>query len=215
MSQHYGLQSVSDQDNTMIGWGLIAEGYANFGLAGIAGVAAAIGVFLALATRMTVGAPNLSLQNFLGILIMVISLQTELTMVVLVTAILQSAASLLLLLPFCKTQRAQRPPEPVARAKLAIVATHPVQYYAPWFAHLAAELDVELRVFYLWDFGVATKRDPRFEVDIAWDVPAARRLRARIRGQPQPAAEYRRLLRLLESGACSAASTLSRRRRFF
>ena len=58
-----------------------------------------------------------------------------------------------------------------ARARLAVVATHPIQYYAPWFAYLASALDVELRVFYLWDFGVAARKDPRFEVAIAWDVP--------------------------------------------
>ena len=57
------------------------------------------------------------------------------------------------------------------RASLAIVATHPVQYYAPWFAYLAANLDIDLRVFYLWDFGVVARKDPRFEVAVAWDVP--------------------------------------------
>lgn len=57
------------------------------------------------------------------------------------------------------------------RAKLAIVATHPVQYYAPWFAYLAEHLDLELRVFYLWDFGVVPQKDPGFGVAIAWDVP--------------------------------------------
>ena len=81
----------------MIGWGMIAEGYANFGVAGIAAVAALVGAFLGLITRITVAAPFMSLQNFLGILIMVISVQTELVMVVLVTATLQSVASLLLL----------------------------------------------------------------------------------------------------------------------
>ena len=59
----------------------------------------------------------------------------------------------------------------MAPAKLAIVATHPVQYYAPWFAYLAGHLDVELRVFYLWDFGVVARNDPRFGVAIAWDLP--------------------------------------------
>ena len=87
LSLHYGLQTESDQqEGTMIGWGMIAEGYANFGVAGIAAVAALVGAFLGLITRITVAAPFMSLQNFLGILIMVISVQTELVMVVLVTA---------------------------------------------------------------------------------------------------------------------------------
>ena len=37
--------------------------------------------------------------------------------------------------------------------RLAIVASHPVQYYAPWFRHLAATNRLDLKVFYLWDGG--------------------------------------------------------------
>ena len=38
--------------------------------------------------------------------------------------------------------------------KLAIIATHPIQYHAPWFARLARG-PLNVRVFYLWDSGVA------------------------------------------------------------
>ena len=55
-------------------------------------------------------------------------------------------------------------------ARLAVIATHPIQYYAPWFRHLANEPGVQLRVFYLWDFGVAAHRDPGFGREITWDV---------------------------------------------
>lgn len=53
--------------------------------------------------------------------------------------------------------------------RLAIVTTHPVQYYAPWFRHLANEVD--LRVFYLWDFGVTEQVDRGFGQAVRWDVP--------------------------------------------
>lgn len=53
--------------------------------------------------------------------------------------------------------------------KLAVVATHPIQYNAPWFRHLSREL--ELRVFYLWDFGVTSQVDRGFGEAIKWDVP--------------------------------------------
>lgn len=59
----------------------------------------------------------------------------------------------------------------MARPKLAIVATHPVQYYAPWFAYLAGNLAIDLRVFYLWDFGVVARKDPGFGIPVEWDVP--------------------------------------------
>lgn len=55
--------------------------------------------------------------------------------------------------------------------KLAIVATHPIQYYAPWFAHLAREAGFAVRVFYLWDFGVTTQVDRGFQAPLQWDLP--------------------------------------------
>lgn len=55
--------------------------------------------------------------------------------------------------------------------RLAIVTTHPVQYYAPWFRHLAATPGLDVRVFYLWDFGVTGRTDPTFGVPVTWDVP--------------------------------------------
>jgi glycosyltransferase involved in cell wall biosynthesis len=55
--------------------------------------------------------------------------------------------------------------------KVAIVATHPIQYYAPWFRFIAEQAALTVRVFYLWDFGVKAQRDPGFERDLQWDVP--------------------------------------------
>lgn len=56
-------------------------------------------------------------------------------------------------------------------SRLAILATHPIQYYAPWFRHLARTDELDVRVFYLWDFGVAGRRDPGFQSELVWDVP--------------------------------------------
>ncbi len=60
-----------------------------------------------------------------------------------------------------------------ASARLAVVLSHPTQYYSPWFRHLAGPEglgDGGLRVFYLWDFGVAERRDPQFGRTFRWDV---------------------------------------------
>ncbi len=54
-------------------------------------------------------------------------------------------------------------------SKLAIVLSHPTQYYSPWFAWMAAHAAVELRVFYLWDFGVTQRHDHQFGKTFAWD----------------------------------------------
>lgn len=58
---------------------------------------------------------------------------------------------------------------PPPSLRLAVVLSHPIQYYAPWFRHMAAE-GWTLRVFYLWDFGVSRRHDPGFGRELAWDV---------------------------------------------
>jgi glycosyltransferase involved in cell wall biosynthesis len=57
------------------------------------------------------------------------------------------------------------------RQRLAVVTSHPIQYYAPWFVELASRPSIELKVFYLWDFGVRQTLDPEFGRAIAWDIP--------------------------------------------
>ncbi len=61
---------------------------------------------------------------------------------------------------------ASLPPPP----RLAIVLSHPTQYYSPWFRWLRAHTALEFRVFYLWDFGVKATRDPQFQATFHWDV---------------------------------------------
>lgn len=55
-------------------------------------------------------------------------------------------------------------------ARLAVVLSHPVQYYSPWFRWLRANTPLEFRVFYLWNFGVTAQRDPQFGTDFRWDL---------------------------------------------
>jgi glycosyltransferase involved in cell wall biosynthesis len=59
---------------------------------------------------------------------------------------------------------------PLTARRLAVVLSHPTQYYSPWFRWLAAHTSVELRVFYLWEFGVTAQVDPRFGTTVKWDV---------------------------------------------
>jgi glycosyltransferase involved in cell wall biosynthesis len=55
-------------------------------------------------------------------------------------------------------------------ARLAIVLSHPVQYYSPWFRWLRTHTALDFKVFYLWEFGVRETRDPQFGTAFAWDV---------------------------------------------
>jgi glycosyltransferase involved in cell wall biosynthesis len=56
------------------------------------------------------------------------------------------------------------------RRRLAVVLSHPTQYYSPWFQWIRAQSPVELRVFYLWNFGVVEQQDPNFRASFKWDV---------------------------------------------
>lgn len=55
--------------------------------------------------------------------------------------------------------------------RLAIISSHPIQYYAPWFGYIAGKTGVIVRVFYLWDFGVKAQLDSEFQYTIKWDIP--------------------------------------------
>lgn len=54
--------------------------------------------------------------------------------------------------------------------RLAVVVSHPIQYYAPWFRKLAAQPGLSLRVFYLSDHGVTAQPDVQFDTVFAWDT---------------------------------------------
>ena len=62
------------------------------------------------------------------------------------------------------------PGQPLASTRLAVVLSHPTQYYSPWFRWLRAHTALEFRVFYLWEFGVTAQRDPKFQTTFKWDV---------------------------------------------
>jgi glycosyltransferase involved in cell wall biosynthesis len=60
----------------------------------------------------------------------------------------------------------------VSQRKLAIISTHPIQYYAPVFRALAGSTEIDLRVFYTWS-QAATDRvfDSGFGTEVKWDIP--------------------------------------------
>ncbi len=55
--------------------------------------------------------------------------------------------------------------------KLAIITSHPIQYYAPWFSYINRNSDIDLKVFYLWNFGVTETVDQEFQQAVKWDIP--------------------------------------------
>lgn len=58
------------------------------------------------------------------------------------------------------------------KTKLAILTSHPIQYQAPLFQKLAQCPEIDLTVYFCWDFGVKKESfDPEFGKKIKWDIP--------------------------------------------
>jgi glycosyltransferase involved in cell wall biosynthesis len=55
--------------------------------------------------------------------------------------------------------------------RLAIVVSHPIQYYAPLHQRLSARSGYAIKVFFTWHAGEAAIRDRGFGRSVAWDIP--------------------------------------------
>ena len=55
--------------------------------------------------------------------------------------------------------------------QLAIITTHPIQYYAPVFKLLHQRQLINIKVFYTWGKDAIKKYDPGFNKEIEWDIP--------------------------------------------
>ena len=56
--------------------------------------------------------------------------------------------------------------------RIAIITTHPIQYYAPLYKLLAERKNIELKVFYTWGEGAKNNVfDPGFGKQREWDIP--------------------------------------------
>ena len=59
---------------------------------------------------------------------------------------------------------------PGDRARVAVFATHPIQYHVPWFQALAARRELEFKV-YFGQVPDPTQQGVGFGVDFKWDIP--------------------------------------------
>lgn len=67
----YNMQTAEQASVTAIGWGLIAEAFANYGPSGVIIIGLIYGVVCGIFTRMSAGVPVMSLHNFLAIVAMI------------------------------------------------------------------------------------------------------------------------------------------------
>lgn len=57
------------------------------------------------------------------------------------------------------------------RMRLAIVCTHPIQYFAPVFSELSKRPEIDIKVFYGWRGASGAAFDPGFGQSVQWDIP--------------------------------------------
>jgi glycosyltransferase involved in cell wall biosynthesis len=60
---------------------------------------------------------------------------------------------------------------PAKKTRLAIIVSHPIQYYVPLYRSLAQRGDVDIKVFFTWHAGNAAVLDHGFKKAVAWDIP--------------------------------------------
>ncbi|MCK6478932.1 MAG: glycosyltransferase [Planctomycetes bacterium] len=59
----------------------------------------------------------------------------------------------------------------MSRPRLAVVVSHPIQYFAPWYRAVARAGVLDQRVFFCCDWGTEGYRDPGFGIEVKWDIP--------------------------------------------
>jgi len=95
LSTHFfGPQGKGSSKSTTVGWGLLNESYANFGIVGCALLAVILGSTVGMATRWSMYTPVLSYRALFSVMLMAMALKMESTAGVYVTALFQASAAL-------------------------------------------------------------------------------------------------------------------------
>jgi hypothetical protein len=93
----FGFQTAETTQSTAIGWGLIAEAFANFGWMGVWGIGLVAGAIAGLFTRRSRGAPPLSTGTLIGIVGLVGMMNAEADFAALLSSLSQALVSVLVL----------------------------------------------------------------------------------------------------------------------
>jgi hypothetical protein len=91
LNVYFGFQTVRQTESTAVGWGLIAEAYANFGKLGVIGVALLFGILCGSLERWSIGAPLVSLPSLLAVVTMMQMTNIELDAAAVLTALFQTS----------------------------------------------------------------------------------------------------------------------------
>jgi hypothetical protein len=90
LNVHFGFQTTEDAGVTAIGWGIIAEAFANFGMWGVFGAGLVYGTLCWLFTFWSAGSSPLSLRNLLAIVALGTFMNVEMDFPYLVSSLWQA-----------------------------------------------------------------------------------------------------------------------------
>jgi hypothetical protein len=117
LNLHYGIQTREDTITTTIGWGLLNEAYANFGLLGCAGLAIVLGLFYGGMARWSLNTPILSARSLFTMMLLNFAIQSEFSASVYLTALFQTAVPLGVVTVLFMKPRRFEPPITFVRAQ--------------------------------------------------------------------------------------------------
>ena len=78
--------------------------------------------------------------------------------------------------------------------RIAVLNSHPIQYFAPLYAYLNAAPDLEVTALYLSDFSIRGGKDAGFGRDVKWDLDLLAGYRSVFLGEACAHARARRVL---------------------
>lgn len=97
LNLHFGFQTREGTRTTAMGWGLVAEAYANYGYLAVVGIGLLIGAIAGIFSRWSCGTAPISLGSFLGIVALMNMVDLEADLSYLLTNLWQACASVVLL----------------------------------------------------------------------------------------------------------------------
>jgi hypothetical protein len=95
LSVYYGLQTEEETARTTIGFGMLAESYANFGVFGVIGIAAFLAALLKKIGGLAEGGPMLSYGGILMVILLAWSFQVEFTLSLWLSSLYQACVAVL------------------------------------------------------------------------------------------------------------------------
>jgi hypothetical protein len=97
LNLHFGFQTREGTRKTAMGWGLIAEAYANYGYIAVIGIGLLTGAIAGIFSRLSCGTGSISLASFLGIVALMNMVDLEADLSYLLTNLWQACVSVVLL----------------------------------------------------------------------------------------------------------------------